>query len=335
MSDTEQEKKQVLVGIHQLDHVGGAELYTYDLIHELTKHEHVEVEFFAHNQGRLSKKLEDELGVSFMSQDQYDLVIATHNSTVESLHEKGTIVQVCHGAILELEHPSIYADYHIGITEEVCKSLSKKGYSNELILNGIDINQKKVYKPVNDKLQVVLSLCQSEKANALLDQVCKEQGIEFLHFNKHRNPTFNIEQEINKADLVVGIGRSIFDAMACGRPCIVFDNRDYNGNKADGYLHPHLFNEFIKNNCSGRYYNRKFNQDDILREFQKYNSEDGLKLRKIAVEQLNVERTAIQLLEINGNLNWKTKTKKRARTFRKQLKTLRRSVKGKIKNLFQ
>lgn len=335
MNEIAEQKKQILVGINQLDHVGGAELYTYDLINELNKHDNLDVEFFAHNQGRLSKKLEDELGISFMTQDKYDLIIATHNSTVETLHGQGPIVQVCHGAILELEHPSVYADYHVGITEEVCDSLTSKNFDNTLILNGIDIGQKKPYTKVNDTLKVVLSLCQSEKANKVIKNVCDLLDLEFIHFNKHKNPTFNIEQEINKADIVIGIGRSIFDAMACGRPCIVFDNRDYNGNKADGYLYPHLFDEFIKNNCSGRYFNRKFNEDDILGELQKYNPEHGADLRKIAVEKLNIKDTAMELLAIHQHINWKTNAKKQARTFRKQLKTLRRSFKKEIKSYFK
>ena len=38
---------------------------------------------------------------------------------------------------------------------------------------------------------------------------------------------FNIEDKINEADLVVGIGRSLLDAMSCGRPVVSFDDRIY------------------------------------------------------------------------------------------------------------
>src|SRR5690606_39428808 len=54
----------------------------------------------------------------------------THNATVDAIHDRGLTVQICHGAILDLEHPSLYADYHVGITKEVCDSLSEKGYPN-------------------------------------------------------------------------------------------------------------------------------------------------------------------------------------------------------------
>jgi len=328
-----EQKKKVLIGIHQLDHVGGAELYTYDLIKELKDHDDVEVEFFAINPGRLSEKIQHELGVPFMEHDEYDLILATHNSAVEVLHKHGPIVQICHGAILELEHPSPLADFHVGITDEVCESLTQKGYPNELILNGIDLEEKKNVIPVNTELQTVLSLCQSEKANELLFTACQEMDIEFKHFNKHKNPTFNIENEINKADLVVGIGRSVFDGMACGRPCLVFDWRGYNGNKGDGYLHPHLFDQYITTNCSGRYSNKSFNKRDIIKELEKYNAEDGEKLREIAEEKLNVKDTAVQLIEIDQIINWRTKANKEFRLFKSKFKQFRRSLKKRLKGI--
>jgi len=227
-------RKSVLIGTYYLNHVGGSQLYTCDLIKALNVRDDIDVEFFAIERGELSAYAEDELGVPFMSKDRYDLVLAGHNVTVEMLNGKGPIVQICHGAILGLEFPSIYADFHVGIFKEVCNSLTKKGFDNILVLNGLDLQQKRPEKPIHPQLKKVLSLCQSEDANAMLWNVCDKLGIEFSSFNKHKNPTFHIEKEINKADMVVGIGRSIYDAMACGRPCIVFDSRDYNGNKGDG-----------------------------------------------------------------------------------------------------
>lgn len=128
MNEIAVQKKQILVGINHLTQVGGSELYTYDLIHELTKHDDIEVEFFAHQLGKFSKKLEDDLAVSFMSQNKYDLILAAHNATVESLYHKGPIIQICHGTTPALEQPSPYADLHVGITEEVCDSLSDQGF---------------------------------------------------------------------------------------------------------------------------------------------------------------------------------------------------------------
>lgn len=318
-------KKSVLVGIYSLDHVGGAEMYTCDLIKQLKKGDDIEVEFFAILQGKLCDYVRDELGVSFMSRKEYDLILVTHNVTAEALYKKGPIIQICHGAILELELPSPYADFHVGISREVCDSLDRKGFENVLVLNGLDLQQKRPEKPIYPQLKKVLSLSQSEDANTMLRNVCDKLGLEFLSFNKHKNPTFHIEQRINEADMVVGIGRSIYDAMACGRPCIVFDSRDYNGNKGDGYLHPYLFNDFVKTNCSGRYLGKHFSEDTLIDEFRKYNPNDGAELRKLAEEHLNVERTAVDLLETLFDITPETQRKKRRRIIKFRVK---RKLKG-------
>lgn len=326
--------KQVLVGIYLLDHVGGAELYTIDLLKELHRRDDIAVEFFAIRQGRLSEYVKNELGIPFMSKSRYDLILATHNVTVHSLYKRGPVVQICHGAILDLELPSVYADFHVGITKEVGNSLYAKGYPNQVVLNGLDLEEKRPLREVNKELKVVLSLCQSEEAGDLLARVCERQGLELLHYNKHKNPTLNIEREINKVDLVVGIGRSVYDAMACGRPCIVFDSRGYNGNRGDGYLHPELFDEYIQTNCSGRYRNLTFTEEDLLREFEQYSAEDGRKLRRLAEEKLDVRQTATELLKVDDYITVKTRIRKKIRVSLYRFQRLRRSIKRRLKKLF-
>ncbi len=334
MKKSTERPKRILVSVYSMDHVGGSELYTFDLLKELRRRGGLEIEFFTIHQGWLSERVQDELAIPWMSRDRYDLILASHNATVDVIHDKGPTVQICHGAILGLEHPSLYADYHVGITKEVCDSLTAKGYPNRLVLNGLDLNEKKPVNPVNDTLKTVLSLCQSEEANEMLANVCNRLGLTFNYFNKHKNPTFGINDEMNKADMVIGIGRSTYDAMACGRPCIVFDARDYNGNKADGYLEPELFHAFVQHNCSGRYRDLQFDEDDLMREFEKYNSKDGEKLREIAVEKLNVARTTQELLDVANLITWQTKMKKNTRVFRTRFRQLRRSTKRKLRNLF-
>lgn len=318
-------KKSVLIGTYYLNHVGGSQLYTCDLIKALNARDDIDVEFFAIELGELSAYVRDELGVPFMSKAKYDLILAGHNVTVEMLYGKGPIVQICHGAILGLEFPSIYADFHVGISKEVCDSLTKKGFDNILVLNGLDLQQKRSEKPIHPQLKKVLSLCQSEDANTMLRNACNRLGLEFITFNKHKNPTFHIEKEINEADMVVGIGRSIYDAMACGRPCIIFDSRDYNGNKGDGYLHPYLFNDFVKANCSGRYLGKHFSEDTLIDEFRKYNPSDGEELRKLAEVHLNVERTAADLLGTSVYITPEAQRKKKGRIIKFRVK---RRLKG-------
>src|SRR5690606_21640733 len=101
-----------------------------------------------------------------------------------------------------------------------------------------------------------------------------------------------------------------YDAMACGRPSLIYDHRGYNGNKADGYLRPENFSKYVKMNCSGRYLNRQYQERELIRELEKYNPEDGAKLRNIAVSQLNAYKMAYQLLNAANHLDWSNRISK-------------------------
>lgn len=296
--------KRVLIGTNHLATIGGSELYTYDLIKALATSTDLEVEYFTLERGIISEKIENELQVSFMSHKKYDLILASHNTTVKELFNRAPIIQICHGTIPELEQPSPLADYHIAISEEISRYLLQLGYSNDVVLNGVDVQIKKPVNPINKTLTSILSLCQSEEANKKLRSICEKKGLHFQAYDKTKNPTDRIEQEINNFDLVVGIGRSVYDAMACGRPSLIYDHRGYNGNKADGYLTPDNFAQYVKKNCSGRYLNRQYQEEELIRELEKYNPEDGKKLRDIAVSHLNAYKMAEQLLDTTRQLNW-------------------------------
>lgn len=322
--------KKVLVGTRHLYQVGGSELYTIDLLRALKSRQDVEVEFFTLYEGELSERVEREYGIPFMSKEKYDIIFASHTVTVDALRKRGPVIQICHGIFPEVEQPFPYADYHVGISQEICDHLQKENYASQLVLNGLDLEEKRPQGTPSDELKTVLSLCQSEEANELLAKVCIRAGVELFHYNKNKNPTFNIQNEINKADMVVGIGRSIYDAMACGRPCIVFDWRDYNGNKGDGYLHPHLFEQFVQTNCSGRYRNLEMDEEALLREFGQYNANDGLLLRRLAEERLDIRKTAEELLQIEQNIDIQAKFAKWKRVSKHRLQRVNRSIEKRL-----
>lgn len=307
--------RNILVANNHLEQIGGSELYTFDLVKAFSLMDNIEVDYFTFNKGFISDKIEEELNVGFMSKKKYDVILASHNTCVKELHKRGYTFQICHGILPGLEEPSSLADYHIGITEEVAEILKLQGFPHKVILNGIDVEEKIPKKAVHQKVKSVLSLCQSDKANKVLREICTENDWDFNHYDKNTNPVFNIADEINESDIVVGIGRSIYDAMACGRPCIIYDNRHYNGSKADGYLRPSRFQEYVKKNCSGRYLNRKYNKFELTRELNKYVPEDGQKLREIVVEKLNVFKVANTLVNAERWLDWKIKLKKVKRHF--------------------
>lgn len=287
---------RILVGNNWLQKTGGSENFTFALATTLKRMGH-DVEYFTFHKGEISERLEQE-GIPFMCHGFYDLILANHTPIVEYLYLYGFIVQTCHGAIVELEQPSQYADKYVGVTEEVCLHLRELGIDSELILNGIDCNRFSPNGDLPSKLTKVLSLCQSEGLNAFLKDCCDEIGVEFASCNKFTDNVWEIENEINKADLVIGIGRSLYDAMACGKCVISYDRRDYvNESLGDGYINKENIEESIFYNCSGRGSRKTFSKEEFIVELNKYNPDDGKWAREYALNFLNMEKSAKRYIE--------------------------------------
>lgn len=285
----------ILVANNHLNNVGGSETFTYTLIEELVKRDNIEVEYFTFERGLVSDKIEKELKVNFLKKKKYDLILASHNTCVERLYKLGFTIQICHGIYPVLEQPSYKAKGYVSISQEVQNHLNKYGFSSKIILNGINLNRFKVQNVISKQLQTVLSLCQSEEANNFIKTCCDYLNVKLIEVNKNIEGIWDIENLINSSDLVVGLGRSAFDAMACGRPVIIYDYRNYLGSLGDGYIKDTL-GLSLQNNCSGRYFKYNLSMDDFILELQKYNFKDGEFYRKFAERELDISKKVDEFL---------------------------------------
>lgn len=284
----------ILVTNNKLDILGGSETFSYTIIEELVRLGH-EVEYFTFKTGFVSDKIEKDLKVNFMKKTKYDLILANHNTTVDKIHKKGFTIQTCHGIFPKVEQPSPKANAYVSISQEVQDHLARLGYPSILIHNSINIDRFKLKNKLNNKLNTILSLCHSKNANNFVKQVCEEMEINFLQAYKYENPIWNVEDLINKVDLVVGLGRSAYEAMSCGRPVVIYDDRRYFSSCGDGYVKD-ILGLSLKNNCSGRYTNQKFDKNSFKLELRKYNPNDSAYFRRFAEKELDVKNNIIKYL---------------------------------------
>jgi len=298
--------KNILVANYSLKTVGGSETFTYTLIEELKKRDY-NVEYFTFTKGDISNRIENNLGVNFMSRKKYDLILANHNTCVKKIFKRGFTIQTCHGIYPELEQPSRFADAHVSISNEIQNYLANKGFSSRLILNGINCNRYSIKKNINETLTTVLSLCHSNSANDILAEIAERLNFKLKIAYKYEKPIWKIEDEINEVDLVVGLGRSAYEAMACGRPVIIWDKRDYFESYGDGYIKNKL-GFSIQNNCSGRYSKKTYTTKELEQEFNKYNFKDGEYFRSFAENNLNIKSTVNQYFDYLDAIK-KTKNK--------------------------
>lgn len=320
------EKLKVLIATNHLHMLGGTESYTYAIIEEMIKR-NFDVQYFTFKKGIVSNKIEEELKVDFMSYSKYDIILANHSTCVKKLFLKGFIIQTCHGIYPDLEQPSKFADYHVAISEEVEYHLFKLGFKSQLIRNGINLERFSSKKKINDKLTNVLSLCQSTNANSIISNVCFRNKWKFSSVNKFIDNIWEIEEKINDSDIVIGLGRSAYEAMSCGRPVVIFDNRPYSKAYGDGYLTEEILYESLKNNCSGRRYKLNFNLHNLEEELSKYNRKDAEFLKNFVQKDLDIRIIVDMYLQLPNIHRGKTIAKKLF--FRVKLEG------GKVKKIFK
>ncbi len=329
---------KILVANNQLDRLGGTETFTYAMIERLMDLGY-DVEYFSFKLGVVSDRIENELKVRFKSEKSYDLILANHQNCIQKLFHYGFIIQTCHGIYPYLEQPSKFADYHVAVTEEILIHLRKKGFNrSQIIYNGLNLNRFRAIRPLNFELKSILSLCQSEEINIQLSEICRSIGISFNHINKFEKQVWEIEKEINEHDMVFGIGRSAYEAIACERPVIVYDDRPYSEPLGDGYIRDkEFFLEILKNNCSGRRFTKKFNVNDIKEEIKKYDRQDGELLRSFAEEFFDISKNINSYLRVYSENSISSRKKvillKKLKWLKLILYKLRMKVKKTIKRI--
>jgi hypothetical protein len=153
-------------------------------------------------------------------------------------------------------------------------------------------------------LKTVLSLVQAGPAAPLVERVCKKLGLKYLYITKNnlQHPTWDVENYMNEADLVVSLGRGAYEAMACGRAVVVLDSRDYTGLRcmADGIVTEGNWQELLKCNFSGRRLRMEYDDADLIAEFAKYTPAMGEANRRIALGAFNIRHQVDKYLAL-GN----------------------------------
>jgi glycosyltransferase involved in cell wall biosynthesis len=150
-----------------------------------------------------------------------DVFIFNYASDVSAYKNwSGKKVFVVHG-LMEPE----YVPPMKSIDKVIC--MSKRAFNHidapvKLLINQpIDLDRFNVRKPINDELQKVLMLDARNNNfyTSKIQSACAELGIYCQTLGKNifgDNSRFDVETVINTSDLVIGYGRSIYEALACG-----------------------------------------------------------------------------------------------------------------------
>lgn len=278
------DRKRVLLATNHLDRLGGSETWTYTMAKEFERRGW-KVEVFTLQNGDIA----DKLPIVEAPTGEYDLILINHTTCLEALKDaKGKKIFTSHGIYPAIEQPQEGADAYVAISEEVQENMKEKGFEATVIRNGIDCDRFKPKKKINKTPKRVLCMCQGEEARENVKKACEELGLEFDHT---LDRVWEIEDKINKADIVFTLGRGAYEAMACGRAVIIYDSRPYTPHKtADGIVTKRNFSKFASHNFSGRTMKLNWGIGEIKREIKKYKQTMGEDNRKIAMEHFNIKK---------------------------------------------
>jgi glycosyltransferase involved in cell wall biosynthesis len=277
----------ILLSNISLFEVGGSETWVRTMYDYLSRDHTVHVFTFNHRIWPDIRKYNRNV--------QYDLAILNHHQTLTHLLPHGNIKRIIttsHGVIPEPEQPRAGADVYCGVSEEVVEMLAVKGFPKARVMrNPISLERFRATRHVKDELTNVLFLSNHQGyALPVIEEAC--EGLNLVVYGQ-TNKRLDTEVLMNEVDLVIGLGRVVYEAMACERNVIVYD---YLG--ADGFVTPDAMMGYRTHNCSGRYAKRSFTAESLREEMELYDPMLGPKLRAYVEENNNVAKIAEEYLTL-------------------------------------
>jgi hypothetical protein len=113
----------------------------------------------------------------------------------------------------------------------------------------VDLTRFGPRAPIGERPRRVLLLGNylSGDRRALVLRACEDAGLEWSELGRYAERSSSTpEQEINRADIVIGEGRAIVEAMACGRAAFVYGQVG-----GDGWVTPDTYAELEAMNFTG------------------------------------------------------------------------------------
>lgn len=300
---------KILLTNHQLKRYAGTEVFTYTIAKALKQRGH-QVTVYSAYVGAI-RQLFYDINVPLVDnirylQGDFDVAHVHHNINayeVRNRYPSLPIVFVSHGVLYNLEFPPVVnlgISKYLAVSEEVRSNLITLGIpENDVgnIRNPVDEDIFYSTHPINPipKKALVISNKIDTVTEEIIRQACSELSIEcnLIGFRFNHVPNDKLPEYIRQSDIVFSLSRGVIEAMFCGRVPIQLD---YLG--GEGMVTPENFHELIKNNFSENRNAKKFSVQELICEIQKYQQQDGERLRKLAISEFSLPKQIDKLIRI-------------------------------------
>jgi O-antigen biosynthesis protein len=236
-----------------------------------------------------------------------DVIIAQHNECARRLYKLFPDVPMifsAHGVLPQGEQPpdDAFIKFYTAINEDGVDHLISRGIPAskiEIVRDFVDTHLfQNLLFPINERPHRVLYISNRRRSQTYftIEEACKRLLIPFRAVGAPygRLSVVDLPNVINHADVVIGSGRAILEAMSVARAVISLDQ-----NQGDGYLDGDTYYESRRRNFAGancRY--QEMTVDDLIREFTNYRQTDSILNRDLVLRFHNVEIGVNQLLDL-------------------------------------
>ncbi|MGH6825776.1 hypothetical protein [Methyloceanibacter sp.] len=172
-----------------------------------------------------------------------DVVVAQDGAMAYELGERwpeAPQVFVAHSPIFDLQLPPVFpgvASAIVVLSDRVEQRIRAMAGSQEIVRLRQPIDAERLFPrgAPRSRPQRALLLGNYLQADVrrVISDAWKSMGVEIVQVGQPTTELLDPESEIAAADIVVGKGRAVLDAMACGRPAYIYDMFG-----ADGWVTP-------------------------------------------------------------------------------------------------
>jgi hypothetical protein len=281
---------KILLATHHLADWGGTETYTVTLAKALRARGH-QVSVYSPFPGVVSRVIEQE-GIPFSTEvgalrgELFAVAHVHHNivaTQVRSALPDVPMVWVCHGVRPEVEQPPTFTpEVTLAVSPPVLSRLRRAGMAAEIVPNMIDTAWFTAKRPIaarpSSALLIANVIVPELRANTA--EACRLLGIPLSYVGRPDNPTANVREALERADVVLGVGRTALEAGSMERVVLIYGEHGCTG-WLDRAGYAAAFDAGFSSWLSGRHLTPRELADLIA---DGYSQQRGLEAREVVVE---------------------------------------------------
>jgi hypothetical protein len=301
---------RILLATEAFHHVGGTETYVLTLADHLLRLGH-QVRVFSHHPGDMAE-LARGRGIDVVGDlgdlgDPVDVVVPQDGATAYDLHDRWPDVPqvfVCHSAMFDLQQPPLVP----GVAAAVVV-LSDRVRRRVEALDG-DFRIVRLRQPIDTERLVprrtpsatprralLLGNYLDGDARRLIVDTWTALGVEMVQVGSATVQTLQPEDDIAAADIVVGKGRAVLDAMSCGRPAYVHDAFG-----ADGWVTASSYPDIEADSIAGQAFPEVVDAARLGRDLAAYDPAMGQVNRTLVLKHHQARTHAQEMVQLFAGL---------------------------------